>query len=1029
LLRKIFSANPARIGRFECAPAADAVPDHIAHGTPNGLKSDLIALLGKDRVLHRAIDLVRYASDASPYRLTPQVIVMSRTIDDIAKVFRYCRQNGRHATFRAGGTSLNGQSQSDDILIDVRRHWYGAKVEDGGQRVTARAGMILGHVNSLLERHGRRLGPDPASSAACTIGGVIANNAGGMRCTVETDAYHTVVAMTFVTASGAVIDTSAPDAEAAFAAAEPLLAQGLLELRKELLGDSALTDRIRRKYKIRNTHGYRLCALLDGETPLEIFRRLIVGSEGTLAFVADATIETVPAAKAASVAWIPVPTIDEAVGLVPGLVALGASAVELMIAPALTAAGQAFAHTPSYWRTLDPKAAALLVEYGATDAAALQVAQGHVLDLVAKTNLIRPVEFTSLEEAVELAWHVREGLLGLVGKNRPEGSTLITEDVCFPPERLGQGAHDVQELLGKHGFIPGVAGHAAHGNLHFALVADFGNAQDRARYSAFMTELVDLVVQKHDGSLKAEHGTGLNMAPFVVAEWGEKAAAMMWRIKELADPHGVLAPNVILTRNQNIHLENLKSVPQIENVTGASHCIECGFCEPVCPSRNVTMTPRQRIALRREMSRQAPGSPMLAQLQSEYQYDGIETCAGDGMCSIPCPIGINTGALIKEFRSLENTPSADAVALRLAEQWRTVEKVSRVGLSGAHVFSSVFGIKPLRALTAVARSFVSPDLLPSVPGPMPRPARALPRSDRDGAAAVYFSACINRIFGRDPARPPAPSLPEALLALSARAGKPLWIPPDVGGFCCTTPWKSKAYPQGHKLMANAIADALWRWSDGGALPVVVDAASCTLGLAEDVATQLDPERRARYESLTIVDSIAWCRDLLPNLTISRTLKRIALHPTCSTTHLGLAGALKEIAGRLADEVEVPIGTTCCGTAGDRGLLHPELVLSATREIRAALEALPAEAYLSSNRTCELGLRHATGQPYESFVFLLEELSRPVVSPEIPPIAGLPGNEPASSARSDRYGMSSPDQNKVPLPDNAEVPKSPPRAAT
>jgi D-lactate dehydrogenase len=274
----------------------------------------------------------------------------------------------------------------------------------------------------------------------------------------------------------------------------------------------------------------------------------------------------------------------------------------------------------------------------------------------------------------------------------------------------------------------------------------------------------------------------------------------------------------------------------------------------------------------------------------------------------------------------------------------------------------------------------------------------LPRSDRDGAAAVYFSACINRIFGRDPARPAAPSLPEALLALSGRAGKPLWIPPDVAGFCCTTPWKSKAYRQGHEFMANAIADALWRWSDGGALPIVVDAASCTLGLAEDVATQLSPERRSRYESLTIVDSIAWCRDLLPDLTISRTLKRVALHPTCSTTHLGLAGALKEIAGRLADEVEVPVGTTCCGTAGDRGLLHPELVISATREIRSALEARPAEAYLSANRTCEMGLRHATGRPYESFVFLLEELSRPAVSPHDAPTYAAVGDASADNRR-------------------------------
>jgi len=976
MTRKLFSANPARIGRFDAPPTSDAVPASLVDGTSDELKNNLIALLGKENVLHKAIDLVRYASDASPYRLVPQVIVQPRTTDDIVKLFRYCRESGHHATFRAAGTSLNGQSQSDDILIDVRNHWYGAEVENNGGLVRARPGMILGHINSLLEKNGRRLGPDPASSHACTIGGVIANNAGGMRCTVEKDAYHTVSALTFIMPSGAVIDTSKANAESDFARAEPQLAEGLLELRKELLADQALTDRIRRKYAIRNTHGLRLCALLDGATPLEIFRRLLVGSEGTLAFIAEAVLETIPAPHVTSVAWIPVPTIDEAIALVPDLVSLGASAVELMVAPALTAASQGFAETPAYWKTLDPEAAALLVEIGAEDTDSLGVKQQQVLKLVSSARLIKPVEFTSVREAVELAWHVREGLLGLVGKNRPEGSTLITEDVCFPPGRLAQGAHDVQELLAKHDFIPGVAGHAAHGNLHFTLVANLDSADGLSRYSAFMTELVDLVVRKHDGSLKAEHGTGMNMAPFVESEWGAKATAMMWRIKELADPHGILAPNVILTRNSSLHLENLKSFPRIEGVTGSSQCIECGFCEPVCPSRNVTMTPRQRIALRREMTRQKSDSAMLAQLQREYQYNGIETCAGDGMCSIPCPIGINTGSLIKQFRALENSPAAEAVALQLAKHWKAVEPLARLSLWGAHAFSSLFGVKPLTALTAVARSVVSPDLMPAVPGPMPRAASELPKTDRKGAAAVYFCACINRMFGRDPAGPAVPSLAEAFVSLSKRAGKPLWIPRDVAGLCCSTPWKSKGYRRGHKHMAQTVADAMWRWSEGGVLPIVVDAASCTLGFKEDIATQLEGERKKQYESLKIIDSIAWCHDLLPNLTIPHKLRRAAVHPTCSITQLGLAGALKEIARCLADDVEVPIGTTCCGTAGDRGLLHPELVVSATREVRLVLIDRPFDAYLSANRTCEMGLRHATARPYESFIFLLEELSRP-----------------------------------------------------
>ncbi len=238
-MSKLLAPDPSRIGRPEGPEQTDAVPPELLHGSPRKLRDDLVALLGEDRVLHRLIDLVRYASDASPYRMIPQIVVMPRTAAEIAKILAYCRQERRHATFRAAGTSLNGQSQSDDILIEVRRHWNGGKVEANGLRLRAKPGLILAHANAMLAPHGRKLGPDPASNHACTIGGVIANNAGGMRCTVAKDAYHTVTDLTFVLPSGTVIDTAAPGAEAAFAEAEPALAHGLMELRAELLAEAS----------------------------------------------------------------------------------------------------------------------------------------------------------------------------------------------------------------------------------------------------------------------------------------------------------------------------------------------------------------------------------------------------------------------------------------------------------------------------------------------------------------------------------------------------------------------------------------------------------------------------------------------------------------------------------------------------------------------------------------------------------------------------------------------------------------------
>jgi D-lactate dehydrogenase len=973
-MRKLFEPNTRAIGRPPGPPACDAVPDSMIDGTPFELRDDLVRLLGKKQVLDRVIDLVRYAADASPYRLLPKVVVMPRDVDDVTKILAYCRETGRHATFRAAGTSLNGQSQSDDILIDVRRNWSGFSVEDGGGRLRCRPGTILAHANTALRKHGRRLGPDPASGHAATIGGVIANNAGGMRCTLKRDAYHTVSAMTFVLPSGTTINTAAPDAEERFAQLEPELARGLMAIREQLVSDEALAARVRHKFSIRNTHGYRLSAFLDEMTPLRIFRRLLVGSEGTLAFIAEAVIETLPAPELTTVAWLPFTSIDTAVALVPRLVGMDAEAVELMMAPALTAAGEAFAGTPGYWKKLDPHAAALLVEFSAQNAEELTRKEAQVAEALKDVALLEPLEFITATEAIELAWHVREGLLGIVGKMRPEGSMVITEDVCFPPQRLAQGAHDLQVLLAKHGFIPGVAGHAAHGNLHFTLIAKLDEEEGKARYSAFMKELVELVVRKHDGSLKAEHGTGINMAPFLIDEWGERATDLMWRIKALADPKGVLAPDVILTRKSDVHLQSLKSVPTIENVTNSTQCIECGFCEPVCPSRNITMTPRQRIALRREMARQPASSPMLARLQDQYEYDGIQTCAGDGSCSIPCPIGINTGALIKQLRQKEHGDRSEQVALTIARNWATVEKIARASLVATKIGSKVAGLGLVKSVAAVARGVVSKDLMPAVPGPMPLPAPSrLPKTTKETAVAVYFPACINRMFGRDPTQShTAPSLPEVLVTLSERAGKPLWIPPDVAGFCCATPWSSKGYQKGHDYMAAAMVDALWRWSDCGQLPIVVDAASCTLGLVEEVGRHLE----ILHEGVKLVDSVTWCRDLLPHLNITRKLGRVVVHPTCSMNHLGISAQLSEIASSLAVEAEVPVGDTCCGTAGDRGLLHPELVVSATRDTKAVLDARPADAYISANRTCEMGLLHATGRPYQSFVFLLEELSRP-----------------------------------------------------
>jgi D-lactate dehydrogenase len=944
LLASRISAPPAS------EPAPDRAPDELAAGAAQPLRGELEALLGADRVLGRASDIVRYASDASPYRLLPRVVVMARDAADVAKLLEYGRSAGIPIVFRAGGTSLNGQGQTDGILVDVRRHFGGVAVEEGGALARVGPGTVLGHANRVLAPHGCKLGPDPASTDIATVGGVIANNSGGMRCGVVHDSYSTVRSLNFVLPSGTMIDSAAPGAAETFAAVEPELAAGLEAIRDEIRADAELSDRIRRKFAIKNTTGYRLCAFLDADEPLEIFRRLLVGSEGTLAFISEAVFETVPLPARTTTAWIHFPGIDEAIAPVRELVGSGATAVELMVAPALITASYNMVGAPEEWRELPPESAVLLVEYGATTDAELDPKVAGAEEILAAHPTIRPIEFTRNPEEIELAWRVREGLHGLIGRLRLPGTALIVEDVCVPPERIAEGARDLQALLGDHGFLPGVAGHASAGNLHFMLTPDFAKQEDLDRYEAFMAKLVELIVGKYDGSLKAEHGTGINMAPYVEREWGEKATELMWRVKRLADPDGVLAPGVVLNRDPGAHLRNLKTTPQIEEA--ATTCVECGFCEPVCPSRNLTTTPRQRIVLRREMARQPSGSPMQRALLDEYEYDSLDTCAADGSCRLACPLGIDTGRLVKELRAERHTQRAESTALRTAKRWAAVERATRAGLR-------VGG--PLARRTRRGSA---------LPGPA---SSGLPETARDGAAAVYLPSCTNRIFGRGRK---GMSLPEALAAVSTRAGLPVWIPPDLWGSCCGLPWSSKGFGEAHRQKANELVERLWEWSGKGSMPIVIDAASCTQAAMTPGDGVLSEENGNRLGGLEILDSVGWAHDrLLPGLEVTGRVGSATVHPTCACRQMGLAPRLRALASALADEVYVPPSAGCCGFAGDRGISHPELTAVATAGQAAELAGRTFDAHLSSNRTCEMGLERATGAEYESFVYLLEELTR------------------------------------------------------
>jgi D-lactate dehydrogenase len=954
----------------------DRVADDRASGTPDGLRDALVAELGSRKVLHKVSDLVRYASDASPYRMLPRVVVIAETADDVSAVLRHARDNRRHVVFRAAGTSLNGQAQGDDILVDVRRHWTGVEVLDGGARARIKPGTTVGRVNIALARHGRLMGPDPASSSAACVGGVVANNASGMTAGTTRNSYRLLSSLTVVLPSGTVVDTAAPDAEAHLAAAEPELHATLLALKAEIEADRELVARIRAKYVLKNTSGYRLDAFLDGSTAVEILRGLMVGSEGTLGFIAETVFDTVPLDRLTYTALLFFPGLTAAAAAVPLFNRAGARAVELMDGNTLRACAEVDGVPPD-WRDIPPEHTALLVEFRAATDEEHRAHRQAAAEVLKGLRLVAPVPsvtnaFVTDPGTAHTYWHAREAFMTAVGKARPTGTTLITEDFAVPPAHLAEACEALLELQRRHGYDAAVAGHAAHGNLHFLLALDAARPEDVERYAAFMAEFCAMVIDRFDGSLKAEHATGRNMAPFLEAEWGARATDVMWRIKRALDPHGVLAPGVVLDRDPRAHLKHLKTIPAIEAI--ADPCIECGFCEPVCPSRDLTTTPRQRIVLRREMLRQPAGSPVTERLLESYGYDAVDTCAGDSTCKIACPVGIDTGAMMKGFRHQRHGVRAERTAERVAEHFAAVEKSVRVALGIAEHLDD--GL--LHRATTLARKAVSPDLVPEWISAVPGPAAArLPRTRREGATAVYFVACVNRIFA-GPEDAADLSLPEAVVRLSERAGRPVWVPADLTGSCCATIWHSKGYDDGNTYMANRTVERAWQWTDAGRLPLVVDASSCTLGIGHEIVPYLTPENRRRHEQLDVVDSLAWAaRDLLPHLTAVRKVDSAVIHPTCSMRHLGDVEQLGELARFVAHEVSVPVHAECCGFAGDRGMLHRELTESATAHEAEEVLAGDHDAYLSANRTCEIGMEHVTGRPYQSVLLLLERVTRPV----------------------------------------------------
>ncbi len=939
------------------------LPDRYQH-----FLADIGGVVPPKRIFTDPLRTLAYGTDASFYRLTPRVVVWADSEAEVAAVLRAADRQELPVTFRAAGTSLSGQALSDSILLVAGGSWNRCEVLDNGARIRLQPGVIGGHANRCLAPYGRKIGPDPASINAAMIGGIAANNASGMCCGTAQNSYQTVADMRLVFQDGSLLDSASASSRDLFRRSHSRLMDDLASLSREVKANTALAERIRHKYGIKNTTGYSLNALVDFEDPIDILVHLMIGSEGTLGFISEITYHTVVEHPCKASALMIFPGMETACTAAAVLRGQPVAAVELMDRAALRSV-EGKPGMPDYLRKLSPQTAALLVETRAYTPDELADQVRRVTGSLNRIPFERPAAFTDRVAEYTSLWNIRKGLFPAVGAVRDIGTTVIIEDVAFPIARLADATLRLQDLMRRYRYREAIIfGHALEGNLHFVFTQDFGQPEEVERYRTFMEDVCDMVVNGYDGSLKAEHGTGRNMAPFVKLEWGPEAYAVMQRIKAIFDPKNLLNPGVIINTNPQAHIENLKPLPRANPIV--DKCIECGFCEVNCPSKDLTLTPRQRIIVQREIARlKATGeNPIRLQaFECGYRYLGDQTCAADGLCAVACPVEINTGEHTKQLRSRNAGRAARRAAALAARHFAAAAAMARAGLKIADAAHGLFGSARMQSLADGARRLSAnrlPHWTPYMPtgigGPRPTP---LQRSS--AFQAVYFPSCVCRTMGPargDADREPLHAVVERLLH---KAGCDILWPRNLQALCCGTPFESKGFTGRADEKARELEAVLLEASAGGRLPVLCDTSPCLYRM-----------RRVMDRRLTLLDLVEFTlAHLMDRLDVTPVNETVAYHHTCSSIKMGLEAKAMALAKACAAGVVIPDRVGCCGFAGDRGFSYPELNASALQPLRPALAGRCTSGY-STSRTCEIGLSVHSGIHYKSILYLVDKCARP-----------------------------------------------------
>ena len=905
-----------------------------------------------------------YGTDASLYRYIPQVVVRADNETEVIGLIKAAKECGVALTFRASGTSLSGQTSSKSVLVLLGHEFLTLNITGKGDHVTVGPMVIGASVNKALKPYQRKIGPDPASISVARIGGIVSNNSSGMCCGTKNNTYHTLQDIRMILNDGTILDTRDAENIAAFRVSHASFLAELTSLRERIVSNPILKEKVAVKYRIKNTTGYGVNALIDFEDPIEILKHLIVGSEGTLGFVSEVVYKTVPEYDHKASAFIYFTSLAECCETVKALrKEAPVEAVELFDGRTLHLVGEAIAGLPSFfYRPLNSDSACLLIETMGETETELKAKIAEIERVCGEFHVVEATGFQTDPEITKSYWDTRKGLLPIVAKGRKSGSSIIPEDVVFPMEHLVEGVQALTDLFEKHKFPEAtIMGHALEGNLHFLLAPDMTSKKKVKQFDKFMDELAEVVAVKYNGSLKGEHGTGRNIAPFVEAEWGAEIYQVMRDIKALFDPAKIFNPDVIITDNKKLHITSFKSIPVADKLI--NDCIECGFCEPACPSDGLSLTPRQRIAVYRNMQalpRTGESRKLFAKMNKQYQYSGIETCAETGMCSLRCPVGINTGEFIKSIRPM----NSKALVKIAGNHFNFAEKRMRFSVNMAHTM----GIERMNKLTSSLHKVFKG--IPVIPTKMPEVSSALPKlpvPSKIENSVVYFSTCVNRNMQelkKEKGGAPENTF-DHVLSLLHKAGFTPFFPDKIAGACCGQPFISAKAPKEAAETAKNLNEVLLTASRYGEIPIYVDNAPCALQVHELQKQGLLDERLMLYHSAEFL-----LKEVVPKLTMKSKIERLLLHTPCSVSKDGGAEMLAQLASHCADEV-VSTNIECCGFGGMKGFSVPEINANSLKRLPKD-SATQFDVGASMSKTCQLGLTTHTGLQFKSIEALLDE---------------------------------------------------------